>query len=105
VFTRYDFTQGSLKGIYIGGGANWRRTTFRGNAVLTQGSSAQALWSPSYTVVNLLAGYNTKLFQRRVSFSLNIDNALNESYYATVASNVASWGAPQNFRFSTTIDF
>jgi outer membrane receptor for ferric coprogen and ferric-rhodotorulic acid len=41
----------------------------------------------------------------RVSFSLNIDNALNKSYYATVASNIASLGAPQNFRFSTTVDF
>ncbi len=105
MFTRYDFTHGALKGIYVGGGANWRQPTFRGNAVLVQGGTLQPLWSPSYAVVNLLAGYSTKLLQRRVSFSLNIDNALNKSYYATVATNVASWGAPQNFRFSTTVDF
>ena len=105
VFTRYDFTQGALKGIYVGGGANWRQPTFRGNAVTVQGGPLQPVWSPSYTVVNLLAGYSTKLWQRRVSFSLNIDNALNKNYYATVATNVASWGAPQNFRFSTTVDF
>jgi len=70
-----------------------------------QGGPLQPVWSPSYTVVNLLAGYTTKLLQRRVSFALNVDNALNKSYYATVATNVASWGAPQNFRFSTTVDF
>ena len=105
VFTRYDFTQGALKGIYVGGGANWRQPTFRGNAVTVQGGPLQPVWSPSYTVVNLLAGYTTKLWQRRVSFSLNVDNALNKNYYATVATNVASWGAPQNFRFSTTVDF
>lgn len=105
LFTRYDFTQGALKGFYVGGGANWRQRTFRGNAITVQGGTLQPVWSPSYTVANLLAGYSTKLLQRRVNFSLNIDNALNKSYYATVATNVASWGAPQNFRFSTTVDF
>ena len=105
VFTRYDFTQGVLKGFYIGGGANWRQPTFRGNVVLVQGGTAVPVWSPSYAVVNLLAGYITKFSNHPVSFSLNIDNALNKSYYASVASNIASWGAPQNFRFSTVVDF
>ncbi len=105
LFTRYDFTRGDLKGLYVGGGVNWRQPTFRGNVIQVQGGTAVPLWSPSYTVVNLLAGYGTKLFKHSVNFALNVDNVLDKSYYATTASNVASWGAPRNFRFSTMIDF
>jgi outer membrane receptor for ferric coprogen and ferric-rhodotorulic acid len=105
VLTRYDFAQGALKGFYIGGGANWRQPTFRGNAVLVQGGAAQALWSPSYTVVNLLAGYRTKLFARPISFALNMDNVLNKDYYVSGAANIGKWGVPQNFRFSSVVEF
>ena len=105
VLTRYDFAQGALKGFYLGGGANWRQPTFRGNAVLVQGGTAQALWSPSYTVVNLLAGYRTKLFARPISFALNVDNVLNKEYYVSGAANIGKWGVPQNFRFSSVVEF
>lgn len=105
LLTRYDFTQGTLKGFYLGGGANWRQPTFRGNAVLVQGGTAQGLWSPAYTVVNLMGGYRTKLLQRPITFALNVDNVLNKDYYVSGAANVGKWGVPQNFRFSTVVDF
>lgn len=105
LLTRYDFHRGVLKGIYLGAGANWRQPTFRGNAVLVQGGTAQALWSPSYAVVNLLAGYRTKLLERPVTFALNVDNALNKEYYVSGAASTGRWGPPQNFRFSSTADF
>ena len=105
LLTRYDFRQGALNGFYVGVGVNWREPTFRGNAVLVQGGTAQALWSPSYTVVNLLAGYRTTLLERPVTFALNLDNALDKQYYVSGAASSGRWGAPQNFRFSTRIDF
>ena len=105
LLTRYDFRQGTLKGFYLGGGVNWRQPTFRGNAILVQGGTAQALWSPSYTVVNLLAGYRTKLMEHPITFALNVDNALNREYYVSGSANIGRWGPPQNFRFSSTVDF
>ncbi|MSU72548.1 MAG: hypothetical protein EXS43_09430 [Opitutus sp.] len=105
IFTRYDFSRGALKGLYVGGGANWREPTFRGNAVVVQGGTVQALWSPSYYIVSLLGGWRTKLFKRPTTFSLNLDNAFNEDYYLSATTTTGSWGAPRSFRFTTSVDF
>ena len=105
IFTRYEFSRGALKGLYVGGGANWRQPTFRGNAVIVQGSPIVALWSPSYTTVSLLAGYRTKLFERTTTFAANVDNVFNKEYYASALTTSGSWGAPRGFRFSMIVDF
>ena len=55
--------------------------------------------------MNLLAGYRTKLFARPISFALNMDNVLNKDYYVSGAANIGKWGVPQNFRFSSVVDF
>ena len=105
VFTRYEIPSGFAKGLYIGGGANWRDKTFRGNGTIVQGGPVTELWSPSYYLVSVLAGYRTKLLNRPTTFSLNVDNVLNKDYYVSVLSNTGSWGAPRSYRFSTSVEF
>jgi outer membrane receptor for ferric coprogen and ferric-rhodotorulic acid len=105
VFTRYEIPSGFAKGLYIGGGANWRDKTFRGNGTVVQGGPVTELWSPSYYLVSLLGGYRTKLLNRPTTFSLNVDNVLNKDYYVSVLSNTGSWGAPRSYRLSTTVEF
>ncbi len=105
IFTRYEFSTGALKGFYFGGGANWRQPTFRGNAVVVQGTPVAALWSPSYTVATVLAGYRTKILQRTTTFALNIDNVFDQDYYLSATTTTGSWGAPRGYRFGMTTDF
>ena len=82
IFTNYEFTSGVLKGLRVGGGAN-----FRGNRYLAyqerignDPSSFQRLESKGYELFSLTAGYRTKLFNRVVSFQLNIDNVFDEQF-------------------------
>ena len=105
LFTRYDIKQGALKGFYFGGGVNWRSETFRGNADLNRDGVVEKLWSPSYALVSLLAGYQTKVFERRVTFALNVDNLLDKDYYRSGATASGMWGDPRVFKVSATIDF
>jgi outer membrane receptor protein involved in Fe transport len=104
IFTRYEISTGKFKGLYFGGGANWRQPTFRGNAVVVQGGAVQSLWSPSYFVATALAGYRTKLFERPTSFALNVDNLFNKDYYLSATTTTGSWGAPRSFRFTMMVD-
>jgi len=105
LFTRYDIKQGAMKGFYFGGGVNWRSETFRGNADLDRDGIAEKLWSPSYALVSLLAGYQTKIYERRVTFALNVDNVLDKDYYRSGAAASGMWGNPREFKLSATIDF
>ena len=105
LFTRYEFSTGRLRGFYVGGGANWRQPTFRGNAAVVQGGPVVALWSPSYTVASALAGYRTKLFQRTTTFALNVDNVFDKDYYLSATTTTGSWGTPRSYRFAMTVDF
>ncbi len=105
IFTRYEFSTGKLKGLFVGGGANWREPTFRGNAAVVQGGPVVSLWSPAYYVATALAGYRTKLFDRPTSLALNVDNLLNKDYYLSATTTTGSWGAPRSFRGTMVIDF
>jgi outer membrane receptor protein involved in Fe transport len=104
IFTRYEFATGRLKGLYVGGGANWRQPTFRGNAVTVQGGAVQSLWSPQYFVATALAGYRAKIFERTTTFALNVDNLFNKDYYLSATTTTGSWGPPRSFRFTMAVD-
>lgn len=105
IFTRYEISTGRLKGVYFGGGMNWREPTFRGNASAVQGGPVVSLWSPSYTTATLLGGYRVKLLDRWTSFALNIDNLFDKEYYQATSVNAGSWGSPRSFRFTMIVDF
>lgn len=104
LFTRYEVPIGRLRGLYFGGGVNYREPTFRGNAALVQGGPVVALWSPEYFLVSVLGGYRTKLFERTTTFSVNVDNLLNKEYYLSATTNTGSWGAPRSYRLTMTVD-
>jgi outer membrane receptor protein involved in Fe transport len=105
LFTRYTFSTGSLKGAFIGGGANFRDPTYRGNGTATQGGAVLPLWSPSYTLATLLAGYQTQLMGRPTSISLNISNLFDKDYYLSATTTTGSWGAPRSWRMTVVTDF
>lgn len=106
-FTRYTFVEGALKGAYIGGGANWREPTFRGNGDHDSNlaTPVQPLWSPAYTLYSLLAGYRTKVFNRPTTFALNVGNLLDKEYYRSAGVASGSWGEPRSFRLSLITEF
>jgi iron complex outermembrane recepter protein len=106
MFTRYTFTQGVLKGAYVGGGLNWRQPTFRGNGDHDSDPSTpvQPVWGPSYTLYSFLAGYRTRAFNRPASFALNISNLFNKEYYRSAGIGSGSWGEPRAYRFTFTTD-
>jgi outer membrane receptor for ferric coprogen and ferric-rhodotorulic acid len=105
VFTRYDFRSGALKGLYVGGGLNWRDRTYRGTVQLVNKGPFVDVWGPSYTVFALLAGYRTKLMDWPVTIALNVDNLLDKDYYRTASTSAGSWGAPRTFKLTTSIEF
>lgn len=105
LFTRYEFSRGPLKGFSIGGGSNFRTKTFRGNVDLNQDGVAEALWSPSYTLVSLLCGYRTRIANRPTSIGLNIDNLLDKDYYRANTNTSGSWGDPRSYRLTIITDF
>jgi len=105
IFTRYTFSQGPLKGLFVGGGANYREPTYRGNGTLVQGGPIVSLWSPSYYVATVLAGYQTRIFNRPTSVSLNVSNLFDKEYYLSATTTTGSWGAPRSFRMTVITDF
>jgi outer membrane receptor protein involved in Fe transport len=107
LFTRYTFTSGRLKGLYVGGGVNYRRPTYRGTADL-DGIAATPpvdLWSPAYSLYSLLAGYQAKIFKRPTTFSLNLGNLLDKEYYRSGAIASGAWGEPRSWRLTVITDF
>ena len=107
IFTRYRFEEGFLKGFYFGVGANWRQPTYRGTADLDGIAATPTvdLWSPSYTLCNLLAGYRTKIVKRPTTFAFNIDNLTNKEYYRSTALGTGSWGDPRSFKLTVITEF
>jgi len=75
-WNKYTFTSDALRGAYVGLG-------------LRYSSSVQAhpdpisvrIVNPSYTTVDMLIGYDTKLFGRNARLTLNAKNLLDEEYY------------------------
>ncbi len=109
ILTRYTFSSGPAKGLFIGGGVNWRDQTFRGAADLNRDGRTEigpeSLWSPSYYIASLMSGYTTKIFERRTTFQLNVDNLFDRDYYTSSGASNGFWGAPRSFKLSAVVDF
>ena len=106
LFTRYQFSEGTLRGFSIGGGSNWRLRTYRGtvnfSGLATPG--AVSVYSEPYTLYNAYLSYNRKIANRNTTFQLNVDNLLDKDYYRSAAIGSASWGDPRSFRLSVSTD-
>ena len=109
ILTRYTFTAGAAKGLFVGGGINWRDQTFRGAADLNRDGRTEigpeSLWSPSYYLASFMGGYTTKIFERRTTFQLNVDNLFDRDYYTSNGASNGFWGNPRSFKLSAAVEF
>ena len=103
--TRYRFTSAALKGVSLGGGAQYRDKTFRGNLDQNRDGTAEMIWAPSYVVWNLSLGYAHKLWDRNTSYALGVANLFDKDYYRANSLSIASWNAGRTFRFTATVNF
>lgn len=111
VFTRYEFSQGPLKGLFIGGGYGYQSKML---TALTPAPENRKIWAPSKDNVDALLGYSLRKFRNgmRVSFQLNVYNLLDDTdpeitrYDATgVYPRRFNVVEPRTFRLTTTIQF
>jgi outer membrane receptor protein involved in Fe transport len=102
--TNYRFTQGPLKGFSVGGSVQYREESYLGNFDLDRDGTAEELWTPGYTLYNLMLGYRTRIFDRPVNLALNVNNIFDKDYFR--ASSLASgvWGQGRSFRLAARIE-
>ncbi|WP_341644820.1 TonB-dependent siderophore receptor [Thauera sp. SDU_THAU2] len=96
----YRFADGTLRGLTVGAATRWQSeiSVQRGNARLAQ---------DAYWLLDLMARYQV---DDKLSISANINNALDEKYFAGVTNFNAqglfyTWGAPRSFNVSMRYDF
>jgi catecholate siderophore receptor len=90
-------------GLQIGGGARYVDSSFRnGNA--NQASQANLARSPSYWVVDLMAGYDVN---ERISLQLNVQNLTDEFYLASLNNGGSRYtlGTPRTFLLTGRVKF
>jgi outer membrane receptor protein involved in Fe transport len=107
IFSRYQFSEGALKGVFIGLGANYRLRTYRGTVNLTGASGAAAvdMYSPAYTLYNASAGYQRRILNHQTTFALNVDNLFDKEYYRSTAIGSGSCGDPRSFKLTIATEF
>ena len=102
--TSYTFSEGALAGFTVGGALQYRDKGYRGDFDLNRDGTPESIWTPGYTLGNLIFGYRTKLLNRRVDFRLNIHNVLDKTYYRASGLMSGLWGEGRTFRLTTRID-
>lgn len=101
LFTTYDFS-GTLEGFVLGGGVSWedKNYTDTTNPVTNK---PERLQQDAYSLVNLMARYH---ITDEVSVQLNIDNALDETYYSQIGFfSQYGYGAPRNYTLGVNYSF
>ncbi|WP_438483318.1 TonB-dependent siderophore receptor [Oleiharenicola lentus] len=96
VYQRYEFVSGALEGASVGLGVRYQSDFFP--------QSSNANWGvkfPAFTVCDLTLGYKTKLINRDVTFTLNVNNVLDSTYIE--GRNV--FGPQREFYLSTRLSF
>jgi hypothetical protein len=101
--TRYNFTQGFLRGVNVGGAVRWQDEIGIGYPFVTN-ATGQAVaditrpyWGPANTAVDVSAGYTRKVrvFGRPVTWNLgiNVRNLNAKDELVPIAANAdGSWG-------------
>ncbi|HWL61434.1 MAG TPA: catecholate siderophore receptor Fiu [Steroidobacteraceae bacterium] len=90
-------------GLKIGGGARYVDSSFRnGNA--TQASVSNLAKSPSYWVMDLMAGYDVN---ERISLQLNVQNFTDKFYLASLNNGGSRYtlGTPRTFLLTGRVEF
>lgn len=99
LFATYEIQSGDLRGLKFGGGVLSRS--------LAQGDDFNDFHTPGYARVNLLAAYETKIFDTKTTFQLNVNNLLNTRYYYNGFASPFGvvTGTPRNFKGSIKVEF
>ncbi len=107
LFTRYTFTSGPMKGLFVGGGFNYRGKNFAGYIDTNNDNIAERQETfPSYATFDFLAGYNFKPGRKtRVVLRANLRNAFDKSYIVATDVNFAGYGDRRQLMLSTGIEF
>jgi iron complex outermembrane recepter protein len=94
LWTRYNFKQGGLDGLFIGGGIN-----FVYDQTLLPDTPASAY--QTYTLVNAMVGYSWAMSGYRLSLDLTAKNLTDEDYRPSQSTR----GRPRELLFSLTARF
>jgi outer membrane receptor protein involved in Fe transport len=102
--TSYRFESGFLKGFNIGGGLQYRQESYQGNFDRDRNGTAEEIWTPGYTVGNLILGYRTRLMNRSVNIGMNINNVFDKHYYRASSLSTGAIGVGRDFRLSIRVN-
>ena len=101
IYTTYSFREGRLKGLSIGGGANYRGRQVVGNRA---NQPFSYLYANPYTMVSAHTSYELRLGKIRPRLQLNVSNLLDEMdviYTAYTSNAIAGGDVPNTFRYQT----
>lgn len=98
IWNTYEFQNGQLRGLKLGGGVVASEQS--------QGSNDNSFQLPGYATVNLLASYGMKVVGKQVTLQLNANNLLDKTYYTgTNTGSMIGFGAPRTFLGSVKVEF
>jgi iron complex outermembrane receptor protein len=60
---------------------------------------------PGYTLYSASAGYTTKIFGKRASFQLSVDNLANKRYWNSAQQGTYGTGMDRSFKLNAKFDF
>lgn len=106
-FSRYTFTHGPLKGLFVGGGFNYRSENYAGYVDTNNDSIGDRQETfPGYTTFDFLAGYSFKAGNKaRITLRANVRNAFNKSYIVASDINFAGYGDARQFSLTAGVEF
>jgi outer membrane receptor for ferric coprogen and ferric-rhodotorulic acid len=101
IYTTYSFREGRLKGLSVGGGANYRGKQVIGNVA---NQPFNYLHANPYTIVSAHSSYDLRFGKTRTRLQVNVANLLDEEdvVYTAFSANAAAGGdVPNTFRYQT----
>jgi len=106
-FGRYTATTGRFKGLFLGGGANYRSRNYAGYIDTNNDSVTDSLESfGGFVTYDFLAGYSFKAGRKaRITFRANLRNAFDREYVVATDINFAGYGDARQLMFTTAIEF
>lgn len=99
IYTTYSFRDGRLRGLSVGGGANYRGKQVVGNRA---NQPFNYLYANAYTLVSAHTSYELRFGKFRTRLQLNVSNLLDEDdvvYIAYTANAAAGGDVPNTFRY------
>jgi outer membrane receptor for monomeric catechols len=107
---RYKFTEGRVKGLFVGGGARYQSKNYISRDVAT----GQVYWGNETLFADAFTGYRFRIpgTKRQLNLQLNVKNVFN-SYLVGVGRYNANYSGllrvylnePRSYRLTATMEF